>query len=400
MKRETQQHLALAGRYLCLIGLGLAIAWNMACLAWPGWLLGWGGLLFPAAGLLAWLVVLAIPYWRAKTTPIYPGAYRLVYEAPAGWRDETARTALLNLVKSGVGLDITWARDGSEGVGCWLGVSGYGEVLERLAGDVFPAGQVEPDELPQPGQGVTVLAWQGTPPAPAELCRLEGIDGVYYRWRGPAEATVALWGPGAGRVAQRWARPEDLLAGQGQALLRPVFSGDNPWPDLPAFAPSVNNPGLAALSDLERVTPGLRARGQVLTLGRDKEDHLVGFDLPNLAGLETAWLFGRAAERVVVDLTHQAVRRLRIPTVVFDGRGTVAPQLARQLLREIALGQVYLCDVERPAQARFRLNPLWRPADPDRWPGILSTVWPEWLRELGVTAAAWGRPPTGIPWRR
>ncbi len=391
MKRQTMQRLALAGRYLLLAGLFLAVAWNVVCLLRPGWLAWWVGLLFPLPGLLGWLAALAGPYWRVKAIPIYTDTYRLVYDTPAGWRDETARTALLNLVATGVGLDITWARDGSEGVGCWLGVSGYGEILVRLVGDVFPAGGLEPDEPPQPGEGITVLAWREAAPAPAELCRLAGIDGVYYRWRGPASAAVALWGSGASEIVQQWAEPEDVLAGQGQALLHQSFNGDNPWPELPPFPPSEDNPGLAAMSRLERVAPSLRAKGQAVILGRDGEGKRVGFDLPELDGLKSAWIFGREAERVAVVLTCQAVRQLRIPTLVLDGRGAVATQLARRLLREIALGRAYTCDAERPAQARFRLNPLWLPADAESWPGILSTSWVEWLRELGVTAGGLGQ---------
>ena len=54
-------------------------------------------------------------------------------------------------------------------------------------------------------------------------------------------------------------------------------------------------------------------------------------------------------------------------------------QLSRRLLREMAAGRVLVCDVERPAQSRFRLNPLWLPADAAYWPAILSGPWPEWL---------------------
>lgn len=391
MKRQTSHRLALTGRYLLLGGLGLALAWNVIGLVRPGWLAWWLGLLWPLPGLLLGLAALAESFWRARTIPLCTDTYRLVYDAPAGWRDDTARTALLNLVQSGVGLEITWAREGGEGVGCWLGVSGSGQILERLVGDVFPAGAVETAEPPQPGPDLTILAWREAPPAPAALCRLAGIDGVYYRWRSPAVATVVVWGAGAGEALHRWAEPEDVRPGQGPALRRPSLTGDNPWPALPPFPPSDDNPGLAAISRLERVAPALRIQSRGLVLGRDGTGQRVGFDLPDLAGLKSTWIFGRAAERVVVDLTCQAVRRWQVPTLLLDGRGTVTTHLARRLLREIATGRAYLCDTERPAQARFRLNPLWLPADTATWPAILSTGWEAWLRELGVTAGGLGQ---------
>jgi hypothetical protein len=66
-------------------------------------------------------------------------------------------------------------------------------------------------------------------------------------------------------------------------------------------------------------------------------------------------------------------------------------QLSRRLLREMAAGQALLCDVERPAQSRFRLNPLWLPPDPASWPQLMTGPWREWLQELGVTAGGLGQ---------
>jgi hypothetical protein len=93
---------------------------------------------------------------------------------------------------------------------------------------------------------------------------------------------------------------------------------------------------------------------------------------------------------VTISLVCQAVQA-GLPTMLFDGRGTVAVQLSRRLLREIAAGRVLVCDVERPAQSRFRLNPLWLPGEEQYWPAILSGAWSDWLRELGVTVGGLGQ---------
>ncbi|MCP4519397.1 MAG: hypothetical protein GY824_29725, partial [Delftia sp.] len=225
-------------------------------------------------------------------------------------------------------------------------------------------------------------------PAPADLCRLEGIEGVYYRWRTDSTATVALWGPGANEAARQFA--DDLLPGEGKSLRRPAFGGDNPWPDLPPFPPSQANPGLAAVSRLERLSPALRVEGMAVVAGQDAEGHQVGFSRPDLEDLRTLRVLGRTAEPVVVNMARQAVQA-GIPVLLLDGSGTVVSKLAQILLREMAAGRLLLCDVDRPAQSRFRLNPLWLPADgADSWPDILAAVM-AWLRELGVTPAGLGR---------
>ena len=69
---------------------------------------------------------------------------------------------------------------------------------------------------------------------------------------------------------------------------------------------------------------------------------------------------GQATETVVINLVQQAVQANR-PVLLLDGQGVVTTRLARRLLREVATERVLLCDVERPAQSRFRLNPLWLP---------------------------------------
>lgn len=391
MKQSTQRRLVLTGQLLLVTGLILSVGWNAAGL-WQSNLQSWWwvGLLLALPGLLLWLGALAVPYWQASSTPVYPETYRLVYDAPEGWSDIAARQALLTMMNSGGGLDITWAREGA-GVGCWLALAGGGEVLERLVQDVFPEGRVEEvDHIPAIGQGVVALHWQSPPPGPAELCRLEGVEGVYYRRRGPTTATVAIWGPGAGEVIRQWAAPEALLTGQGETLRRPPFAGDNPWPELPAFPPSQDNPGLAAVSRLERPAPTLRAIGPALRLGNDAEGQPLGFELPELAGLKAAAVVGQVAEQVVVSLVIQAVQA-GLPVMLLDGRGTAVVKLSRLLLREIAAGRVLLCDVERPAQSRFRLNPLWLPGEEQAWPAILSGPWLDWLRELGVTPGGLGQ---------
>lgn len=390
MRRSTQQRLMSASQLLLVGGLILAVGWNVAGLWQPALLAWWWlGLTLLLPGLLLWQGALLAPRLLANAMPVYGETYRLIYDAPEGWSDEAVRTALLNLVRSGIGLDILWAQEGA-GTGCWLAVDSSGEVLERLVGDVFPAGRLEAGPSPAPGVGVTVLRWHSQLPSPAELCRLEGIEGVYYRWRDPATATVAIWGPDAGEVARQWAAPVDILIGQGEALRRPRFTSDNPWPNLPVFPSSQHNPGLAAVSRLEQLAPALRVTSPGLIVGHDVEGQLVGFGLPELAGMQSVYVVGQAAEQVAVSLTCQAVQA-GLPTVFMDGRGTAAVQLSRRLLREIATGRALFCDVERPAQSRFRLNPLWLPGDEQSWPRILAGAWLGWLRELGVTPGGLGQ---------
>src|SRR5690606_17711921 len=79
-----------------------------------------------------------------------------------------------------------------------------------------------------------------------------------------------------------------------------------------------------------------------------------------------------------------------LPLLLFDGKGAVTAGLSRRLPRAVATGQLRLCDVERPAQSRFRLNPLWLPADNAHWPAVIAG-WSLWLREVGVTPAGLGQ---------
>jgi hypothetical protein len=57
----------------------------------------------------------------------------------------------------------------------------------------------------------------------------------------------------------------------------------------------------------------------------------------------------------------------------------------------MATESVLLCDVERAAQSRFRLNPLWLPNDVTVTRQVFQG-WMHWLRELGVTAGGLGLP--------
>jgi hypothetical protein len=406
MRRRAQQRLILLGQVLIVAGLGLAAIWNTvsALFRLPNW--GWWGAMSPIPGLALWLGALAVPRLLAAAAPAQGETYRLVYDAPEGWRDDAARRALLSLASS-AGLAMAWAKDGAPtggcalvgdkpdsyvGTGCWLLVpEGWGGVLERMVADVFPGGQVELDELPAPGPGVVVLRWQGDVPFPHDLCRLEGVDGVLYRPRGREAATVALWGAGAGDALfqLQLARRGDVEAAQGEGLRRPPFVGDNPWPDWPVFPPSQSNPGLAAVSRLERLEPALRVTGRALVTGRDAEDAPLGFDLPDLAGARFVWAVGQAAGQASINLAAQAIRG-GVPTLFLDGSGTAVSGLVRRLTRDVAEGRVLACDVERPAQTRFRLNPLWLPAAPEAWPRALP-LWLDWLRELGVTPGGLGR---------
>ncbi|MCQ3979055.1 MAG: hypothetical protein DPW09_37005 [Anaerolineae bacterium] len=353
----------------------------------------WIGLLLPLPGLLFWLIALGAPIAMAKTGLRCHQSYRLVYDASAQWKDNSARAALLNLIRCGSGLEIIWARDG-EGTGCWLSVNeGYEDVLQRLVGDVFPAGFAEADQPPEPEGGVVILRWkkEGQEIASAaELCQMDGIAGLYFRWWDATSATVAIWGPKANEVAQSLAQKDDLLPGEGEMLRCPKFVGDNPWPELPPFPPSRANPGLAAVSNLQRVTPALRVNGSAaLVLGQDAENQRIGFALPGLVGMRPLHVFGHAAETVAVHLAHQAIRA-GITTLFLDGQGAASISLSRRLMREVAANKVLICDVERPAQSRFRLNPLWLP-EMDHWPALFPEIWLDWLRELGVTPAGLGQ---------
>jgi hypothetical protein len=201
---------------------------------------------------------------------------------------------------------------------------------------------------------------------------------------------VAIWGPAAGDVAQQLAYPEDVLTGRGSVLLSPKFSGDNLWPTLPPFPQTDNYPGLSAVSTLTRSAPALRLNGlPALKLGQDSEAQSIGFALPDLDGLQLLHITGQETERMVINMVQQAVQAHR-PVLLLDGQGVVTTRLARRLLRDVATERVLLCDVERPAQSRFRLNPLWLPEAAETRVRALSTGWPAWLREQGVTAAGLG----------
>jgi hypothetical protein len=394
MRRSSYRRWVLLAQVLVVMGLGMAALWNAGSvlleLADPGW---WG-ISLGLPGLLLWLAALAAPRLLAGAAPLPGETYRLVYDAPQGWRDDTARSALVNLARSAGGMSITWARDGfqdgsRQARGCWISVpEGWGDVLRRLVGDVFPGGQVEPDQPPEAGAGVVILRWQAAAPDQADLCLSEGVEGVYYRWRDPETATVALWGMGAEVAARRFAGRADLWPGQGERLCRPPFAGDNPWPGLPAFPASQSDSGLASISRLRRLEPALRVTGQALVVGHDAEGAPAGFALPRLEGVRPLWIVGQAAGQAAVRLACQALQA-GVATLFLDGEGGAISLLSQRLMREMALGRVLVCDVDRPAQARFRLNPFWLPAAMGAWPQVFP-AWLEWLREMGVTPAGLG----------
>lgn len=391
MTRTSHRRLLILAQLLTAGGLGLASLWNLAGLvldlpAWGGWVLA-----LPVPGLLLWPVVAVAPRLLMVDRGQAWSSYRLVYDAGPAWADDRARRALLGIITAGAAsLAITWARDGN-GLGCWLSIpADYAGVLARVVANVFPGGQLEPDAPPQPGQGLVLLHCHTTPPGLIDLGRLAGIDGVYYRWRSRDTATLALWGPGAEAAAGALTQPEAWLSSEGIALLQPAFVGDNPWPDLPSFPPSEHNPGLVATTRLERLAPALRVSRPALTIGQDGAGYPVGFDLPVLERLRHLGIAGQAAGAGVIDLAAQAIRA-KVPLLLLDGRGSAVARLNRPLFRELAREQVVVCDVERPAQSRFRLNPLWLPAQPQVWPDVFATGWLPWLRELGVTPAGLGQ---------
>ncbi|MCP4287556.1 MAG: hypothetical protein GY792_24470, partial [Gammaproteobacteria bacterium] len=243
LKRDTHRRLIVLTQWLTLAGLGLAGIWNLLCL-FLGLNVWWLLFIFPLPGLSGWAASLLAPRFLAKT-PSPAHTYRLLYSAAPHWDDSRVRQALLTLIRSGVSLDIIWARDAQE-IGCWVAVSGHKQVLERMIPDILLNGSLEAAPCPDIGQGVTVLHWQDLEkvPEPADLCREDGVEGVYFRWQSDTAAIVAIWGAGAKQVAGKFAPPEAILSGQGQALISPKFMGDNPWPNLPRFPSSERFPGL------------------------------------------------------------------------------------------------------------------------------------------------------------
>ena len=388
MRRQTQRWMLSAAQILAIGGLGVAALWNGGSLlfALPG--PGWWGLVLPWPGLLLWLGAQIAPGLLARP-PAPRATYRLVYSAGDEWSDETARRALLNLAGGSGGLGLTWVREGS-GAGCWLSVAeAQGAVLGRLVADIFPSGSLEADSSPEPGEGAVILRPTPDLPSPDALCRLEGIEGAHFQWKSHKTAVVSLWGPGAMEAAHAYAREADLLPGRGKALLRPKFSGHNPWPAMPPFPPSKGNPGLEAVSRYEAVSPLLRVKAPALVVGRDRDGEPVGFGLPDLAGAKTVYVLGEAAGRVAVSLAQQAIEA-RLPVFFLDGQGAAAARLAQRSMRAVALGQVLLCDLERPAQSRFRLNPFWLPPERADWPRVLP-AWRAYLGELGMTPGGLGQ---------
>ncbi|MCP4995190.1 MAG: hypothetical protein GY934_15640, partial [Gammaproteobacteria bacterium] len=390
LKQDTHRRLIGLMQWLTLVGLGLVGIWNLLCL-WLGLNVWWLAFIFPLPGLTGWAASLLAPRFLAKTTsPVH--TYRLLYSTAPYWDDSRVRQALLTLIQSGVSLDIIWAYDAQE-IGCWLAVSGHKQVLERMIPDILLNGSLEATPYPDIGQGVTVLHWQDLEnvPEPAELCLENGVEGVYFRWQSDTAAIVAIWGARARQVADKLAQPGAVLPGQGQGLMSPQFMGDNPWPNLPRFPSSERFPGLSAVSRLERVAPGLRVNGRpALVVGQDSEGQKAGFALPNLDGMQLLRVVGQATNQVVIGLIQQAVQVNR-PVMVLDGHGAIVTRLAHQLLREVATEKILICDVDRPAQSGFRLNPLWLPDPNPAWLKAMSSNWSGWLRELGVTPGGLGQ---------
>lgn len=397
MKRSDHRRLILALQISILAGLALAVAWNaLSFFLNPD--LWWIGLLLPAPGLLGWpFAVLApkllSPRSRSAQEQAVSTTFRLLYNSPPSWSSERPQKALLNLIKTGVQLDIIWSRDGEQ-PGCWLTVNSFAGVLERLIPDVFPEGSLEADVYPEPGEGMVILHWQRdleAVPTPAELCSMAGIEGVYFRWITENSAIAALWGPQAKEVVGRFAMPGADLPGKGRELLSPAYVGDNPWPNLPPFPSSKQYAGLSSVSHLIRVVPELRINGTLgLVLGKDAEARQVGFTLPGLDGMNLLYVTGQSTEAIMMNLAQQAIQSKR-SVFLLDGQGMITTRLSRRLLREVATERVLLCDVERAAQSRFRLNPLWLPTNVNVLPRVFQG-WLHWFRELGVTAGGLGLP--------
>jgi hypothetical protein len=387
MRRQTRKRWILLAQILVLAGLVGGAGWNVAGLRWGRPELPWWGLpLLAGPGFLVWGLGAAAPALLSPTGR-RGQSFRLTYSAGPDWDDRRLRQALLTLTRLGGNFDLVWADDG-HGPGCWI-LTDDEQVFSRMAADLLPGYDLEADAPLEPTGGVVVLQWQTMPPPPEEWCRQPGVDGVYFRWLSETRAIVAVWGEEAVASARHYAAREDLLPGTGAALLRPRFTGDNPWPALPRFPPSTVSAGLSAVVRLDLTAPARRLNGTGgLTLGHDPAGEPIGFTLPALGGLERLNVYGREADAVVAELAIQAIRA-GLPVALLDGAGKVGARLRRRLSREIAADQTLFCDAARPAQSRFRLNPFWLPPDRAMWPAVFKH-WNGWLQTLGVTPAGLG----------
>ncbi len=394
MRRQKHRQWIFLSQILIVTGLGLAAFWNVAhlILGWTEAPVWWMQLLLPLPGLLSWGLAMMVPGLLPKIQKRKYKSFRLVYDTPPEWDDRRFRVALSNMIRLGGRVDVVWARDGHD-IGCWLLLDDEGSVLRRMIRDLLPGGVIEEDEHPPVGAGVVVLRWKKKEdiPEPDLLCRMDGVQGVFFHWLSEETATVSLWGPGAMAVAKQWAKGRHLLSGQGEGLLFPAFVGDNPWPGLPKLPASQLNPGLSSVSRLELTAPVLRLNGHGgLLLGYDPEVKPVGFSLPGLDEVrQPLRVYGQAAAEVATDMIKQAIKA-RLPVIVMDGDGGLVAGLARQMLPQMSRGRMMVCDTERPAQSRFRLNPLWLPEDQTIWPQIFSGGWLDWLREMGATPGGLG----------
>jgi hypothetical protein len=381
----------------------MGVVWNVlgsVLLTPPAW---WILIILPAPGALSWVVGRAWPVILPKLMMSREKrCLRLTYDAPPDWDDQNFRAAILNMIRISGGMtDIVWARDGQE-FGCWLLFADCSPaVFERILADLVPGGAVEDDKLPDVGEGLVMLRWDarlveqhGPVPEPVELCQIDGVDGVRFRWIDAQTASVAIWGPRAVEVMSRWVKPGGVIPGAADKLLYPLFIGDNPWPEMARFPSSRTSHGLSSVSRIQLHAVDLRLNGTDsryrIIVGQDAGGNEVGFTLPDLNEIKKpVSVFGAMSVETVTVLTQQLIRR-RTPVLVLDGGGALSAGLHRLLLREESAGQVLVCDVERPAQSHFRLNPLWLPDDRALWPDLFSGGWQEWLRTLGVTIGGLG----------
>ncbi len=403
--RERSYERWLSGSQAGIItGLIMGLFWNVLgglFITSPAW---WILAILPLPGILSWSVARTWPIILPKLMSRERQSFRLTYDVPPDWDDRPLRKALLNMIRIGDGaIDLIWARDG-QGFGCWvLFGSCCPAVFERILEDMVPGGSMEKDEAPTIGAGVVVLRWDaklikqhGPVPEPSELCREAGVDGLLFRWLDEHTASVAIWGPNASKVIRRWVKASGTIQDAGDRLLYPIFTGDNPWPDMARFPLSQTNPGLSSVSRVQLHSAVLRLNGtdkrNHIVVGQDGQGYDVGFSLPDLDGMrETVRVFGHESGEIVTVLVRQFIQRGK-PVLLLDGEGGLSAGLNRLLLREVADKQVLVCDVERPAaQSGFRLNPLWLPGDQTLWPGLFSTGWQEWLAALGVNIGGLGR---------
>ena len=86
MRRRTYYRWILVSQTLIVLGLGVAMLWNVVNLLFeldgPSW---WVVVVLPLPGLVGWLTILAAPAILSKLMSHQGRWYRLTYDTPSGW---------------------------------------------------------------------------------------------------------------------------------------------------------------------------------------------------------------------------------------------------------------------------------------------------------------------------